>query len=1442
MKGAPRGFRPVRPILAVLLLAAGFLPAALRAQTAPLSLDQNAFLYDTNYSPFGAALVPPGINWQSLSATIPNPSFETGNFSGWTTDAAGSSEAGVTTAGGSFANNGMIPQGVQVAWLQSFTAPVSISTTIANLIPGISYQVSFGANMRSGYGAPTAAWSLNGGPFVGFTASPAVGGSNPYYTITRSFTATGDTAALVIQNSNVSDSTLLVDDFTILQTPNQSQGFIALGAVTVAANVTLLNSNLNFFQNVTNLNWPRLSKPSGKVLAVLRAAQAGGPVSQGWLRVPGTVATWGNDRAGQLDVPAGLAGIVALAAGDTHSLALTNGGVVGWGSDSYGQLDVPAGLANVRQVAAGGNHSLALTAGGRVFGWGDMGGGQTTVPLGLTAVTFIAAGFDHSLAVANGFVVAWGNNAFGQTTVPAGLSNVIAVAGGQAHSLALLSDGTVVAWGNNQYGQTTVPGSITNGAAVGAGLNVVAIAAGYNHSLALLANGSVVAWGHNQYGQIKVPVSASNVVAISAGSGHSVALRTDGTLVAWGNPAYAQTTFVSQLGRLTAIAAGGIHTLALVGNGQPMLEQQPITQAVPAGGTAVFAALAAGAPPLTYQWYSMGGLMSGQSSSVLTRAGLSQADAGSYSVVVGNALGSTTSAIATLTVESIPTLTPIVLAGQHVTQGASSGAYNAPAGTSLALSVVAAGTPPFTYQWYTNLTALVDNQHLSGSASTNLIIQALTANDSGLYSVVVNNEFGTAVQTVALNVFQPTVLQTVGKTDVTVTSGGSAQWSVQASGDGTFTYQWTFNGTNQPNETGSTLTRNDVSYTNAGIYKVTVTDSYGVSEQSSFFLSLLVGWGDDSSGQTDVPGNLLGVTSVAAGDAHSLAAQIDGTVAAWGADDYGQIEVPMSLTNISSVAAGGNHSLALSGGGQVFAWGDDDSGQSDVPAALTNGTTGVLMIAAGFNHSLAVTTNNAPYAWGDNTYSQTHIPPGLLGVTALAGGVRHTLALGTNGTVTAWGDSTYGQANVPLAITTNMPAESRMPVVAIAAGYYHSLALLTNGTVLAWGNNQFGQTNVPAGLTNVIAIAAGSGLSLALCSTGSVVAWGNPAETQPQFVSGLETVRYLASGGFHNLALVSGGRPPEFQVAPTNRVVLPGDNITLISEAIGTAPLSYQWYFTPNTPPGSTNTMLANTTPTNSLPMIANGNFGVYQIVCSNSFGAVTNSATLSAAIIDPQPTNQTIIQGQPVSFSIAVANVAGLGYHWYFNGIEAAGRGTLLGGGQATYSIPAVSDLNAGYYSVVVTNTAGGSLTSSAAQLTVLVPPSMVNFNPGSLTTNLNSPLTLTAQFTASSNNLSAQWVVNGQAAAGTANQVSYQAPAPPSTLGRYSNYLTISSCQNVNAGQYCLVIGNAAATTTNTGPALSVASGGVVYFPPYVSGQPGGFERGRRFGCGLSTELPMV
>ncbi|MBM3852327.1 MAG: hypothetical protein FJ399_04135, partial [Verrucomicrobia bacterium] len=107
---------------------------------------------------------------------------------------------------------------------------------------------------------------------------------------------------------------------------------------------------------------------------------------------------------------------------------------------------------------------------------------------------------------------------------------------------------------------------------------------------------------------------------------------------------------------LSASNAGGTGTaqLALTVGAPPppTITTQPQSQAVTAGASASFSVTATGAGPLTYQWRKNGGAIAGATNAAYSIGNAQTADAGDYTVVVGNLGGNTTSNPATLTVNA----------------------------------------------------------------------------------------------------------------------------------------------------------------------------------------------------------------------------------------------------------------------------------------------------------------------------------------------------------------------------------------------------------------------------------------------------------------------------------------------------------------------------------------------------------------------------------------------------------------------------------------------------------------------------------------------------------------------------------------------------------------------------------------------------------------------
>jgi uncharacterized delta-60 repeat protein len=85
---------------------------------------------------------------------------------------------------------------------------------------------------------------------------------------------------------------------------------------------------------------------------------------------------------------------------------------------------------------------------------------------------------------------------------------------------------------------------------------------------------------------------------------------------------------------------------------EPIISGQPTNQLIVPGEIATFKVMTIGTPAMNYQWRKDGTNISGASESSLILTNVQLADEGNYNVVVSNAFGSATSAVAVLTVNS----------------------------------------------------------------------------------------------------------------------------------------------------------------------------------------------------------------------------------------------------------------------------------------------------------------------------------------------------------------------------------------------------------------------------------------------------------------------------------------------------------------------------------------------------------------------------------------------------------------------------------------------------------------------------------------------------------------------------------------------------------------------------------------------------------------------
>ena len=204
----------------------------------------------------------------------------------------------------------------------------------------------------------------------------------------------------------------------------------------------------------------------------------------------------------------------------------------------------------------------------------------------------------------------------------------------------------------------------------------------------------------------------------------------------------------------------------------------------------------------------------------------------------------------------------------------------------------------------------------------------------------------------------------------------------------------------------------------------------------------------------------------------------------------------------------------------------------------------------------------------------------------------------------------------------------------------------------------------------------------------------------------------------------------------------------------------------------------------------------------SGCAGQVSANKSAPASPVAPsvttQPTNQTVTVGQPASFAVVAAGSNPLSYQWTKNGA------VISAANSSSYTTPATtSSDNGARFTVLVSNTAG-SVTSTAATLTVNAAPvaPSITAQPTSQTVIAGQTATFSV-VAAGTAPLSYQWNRNGTTISGATS----------------SSYTAAATTSSDNGAQFTVVVSNTSGTATSSPATLTVnpASG-----QPSITRQP--------------------
>ena len=176
------------------------------------------------------------------------------------------------------------------------------------------------------------------------------------------------------------------------------------------------------------------------------------------------------------------------------------------------------------------------------------------------------------------------------------------------------------------------------------------------------------------------------------------------------------------------------------------------------------------------------------------------------------------------------------------------------------------------------------------------------------------------------------------------------------------------------------------------------------------------------------------------------------------------------------------------------------------------------------------------------------------------------------------------------------------------------------------------------------------------------------------------------------------------------------------------------------------------------------------------------------------QPRSQTAFLGQTVKLSVATLGSFPVSYQWLENNTNLTDAGNLFGSNTRVLTLTNVIAANAGFYSVIVSNSFG-SITSSPAMLSVTSSAPIITLQP----TNLTVLPGATAAFrVAAVGNypLYYQWQFNGA-----------DLPESTNAIGTSTTLLTIANVSSLNTGTYSVIVSNSVGWLSSTGAVLALS-----------------------------------
>jgi hypothetical protein len=665
-----------------------------------------------------------------------------------------------------------------------------------------------------------------------------------------------------------------------------------------------------------------------------------------------------------------------------------------------------------------------------------------------------------------------------------------------------------------------------------------------------------------------------------------------------------------------------------------------------------------------------------------------------------------------------------------------------------------------------------DGVNITGATGNSYTMSSIALSDTGNYSCVFSNSFGSVNSDVVSLTVQTAPSITLHPSSEDRCLSDSVTFMVQADGTQPITYQW-------QNTSGNLQGSVPMAY-------YTVGSSNSVNSGTSF--PAVYGnyyWG--TRNQFLITAADLTAAGISEGDLQSLAFEVTNTNNCPALDGF---TIKIGFTTASSLSSTWESGLTTvyynASYQPTVGW----NTHAFNTAVNWDGTSN-LIIETCFNNSSYLQQGNASMSLVSTSYNSTH--------------ERH---LDNSSVCTSTDGSLY----------------TKRPVVKFLAGsetsnYYINAISQNDATTYKCNvSNVCGSQLSNGAVLTVKTPPSISSLpgTYSLCETNpiplSVTATGDPTPTYQWYKDSVVMTGYTShqlnisaasasdEGDYYckasnvcgedstNISSVIVEEEPTIVSQSSSTAVCEGQSLTLSISATGAAPLTYQWYKNGSTISGASNN-------TYTISSVSTSDAATYVCrVTNNCAYAESNGIIISvnsSPTVVSQSSSTSVCESSAHSFTLTATGTATLSYQWYNS------SGAISGATNNSYSIGSVSTTDADNYYCIVSNSCGTDQ-SNAIGLTVNTAPS-VGTNPSNLTKCDGQSAQFTIQASGTSP-ISYQWYKSpGTTISGATGNSLLISPVSSSDAGSYYCIAT-NSCGNDQSNSASLTVNNAAEITTQS------------------------------------------